>query len=72
MILLPDDEAVVLGMIRRVAPMNSDGAWKFIADRLRAIREPTAIDVREICADALRRYGQRDVKDDVMDTGAIA
>ena len=54
-----DDEAVILSAIRRVPEPLADAAWKYVGDRIRAVREPTVFDIREIAEETIWRYGRR-------------
>lgn len=56
MTLGPDDEAILLNAIRHVPEGIQDDAWKYAADRLRPLREPTVFDIRDIAHGILHRY----------------
>jgi hypothetical protein len=55
--LCTDDESTILGAIRRVPAELQDDAWRYIASRLRPIREPTVFDIKAVSREVVKRYG---------------
>ena len=58
--LRPDHEAQLTETIRYVAPSETDAAWKYAADLLRSVTDPTTDDITEVCGCVLDRYRVRD------------